>query len=724
MRYSPIALVVSSLLFVGSASADDLLNMYREALKNNAKYAAAQAEHQAAGELLPQARSRMLPRVELNANVANSHVRNSAAVDNTYHFTQAEVGVNLVHPLYKKELDIQYAQAGVRVREADAKLEQARQDLALEVSQAYMDVLLVDDNLALIKEQRSAILAQLDQAKTLLEKGYGTVTDVNEARARLDSVDVQEIDARNAYEISLHALHEITSVLSTRMAMLGTDRQKLQSDTENLDKWIDTAMRFNPRILQQLARYEASQREVEKARAGDSPALDLVAGVNHAKDPGYTALNTNNTSAEIGLKFSMPLYQGGLTKSRIAMTKALEERARQELEAVRREVMLDTRQEYLNVVSAVVKINALEQALKSHETALDSMHKGFRAGVRTNVEILNQQQLLFTAKRDLNKARYESLVSRLRLKKAAGQLLEEDIAVVNSWLVPLDSAGQTTLAESINRIKHKTRMAVAENTPEVGSVRVSIADDSVKGEPVKPLVASKVLPAVSRPDAQTSTLPPSMAMKPTLMPSAARVEKAEEAVLNPLYIQLGAFSQAERAIRLSDQVARTLGREAVQKVTFIQSAGLTKVQMGPYSNGEEVDRIRSSLDKHLGLTTRVLPASKVQPNAQPPVQSETAKMMASIASSAQVAAQAEKRPEPAGMHGVHLQLAVLSNKANADALMTKVADLFADFPPTSLLESGTQFKVRVGPFSSASVATRAARLVESKLGIRPFQVRP
>jgi TolC family type I secretion outer membrane protein len=698
--------------------------MYRDALKNNAKFAAAQAEHQAAGELLPQARSRMLPRVDLNANIANSHVRNSAVVDNTYHFTQAEVGVNLVHPLYKKELDIQYAQAGVRVREADAKLEQARQDLALEVSQAYMDVLLVDDNLALIKEQRSAILAQLDQAKTLLEKGYGTVTDVNEARARLDSVDVQDIEARNAYEISLHAFHEITSVLSTRMAMLGSDRQKLQSDTESLDKWIDTAMQFNPRIQQQLARYEASQREVEKARAGDSPALDLVAGVSHAKDPGYTALNTNNTSAEIGLKFSMPLYQGGLTKSRIAMTKALEERARQELEAMRREVMLDTRQEYLNVVSAVVKINALEQALKSHETALDSMQKGFRAGVRTNVEILNQQQLLFTAKRDLNKARYESLVSRLRLKKAAGQLLEEEIALVNGWLVPADAEGQITLAESINRIKHKTRMVVAETSSEIRPASTTRTADTAKIESISPSVANKTLPAENKPAVQTASLLPPIKMKST---SLERDVAGEMSSLTPLYIQLGAFSQPDRALRLSDQVTHSLGREVAQKVAFIHSAGLTKVQMGPFGNRDEADRVRAILDKQLGLTTRVLPAA-----TQPLTQIGPATRVGAVAVGAQVSApvlgqpaiEADKRPEPAVNNGVHLQLAVLSNKANANALMAEVANLFTDFPPASLLESGTKFKVRVGPFASASVASRAAGRVESKLGIRPFQVKP
>jgi outer membrane protein len=741
------------LLCVSTASpAADLLSLYRDALNNNADFAAANAEYAAAQELVPQARSKMLPEVDLNGNITNTHTRSRSSQDNTYHFTNTEVGVQMVQPLYRKELTVQYAQAELRVREAQARLDRARQELALNVSRAYMEVLLADDNLALIKEQKAAIVAQLEQAKKMFEGGFGTITDVNEARARLDSIDAQEIDARNAQEVNLHALHKLTGTLPGSLSMLGDGMQKAQSAPDVLDKWVETAMERNPLIHQMQARLEASAKELEKARAGDAPTLDLVAGVSHSKDPGYTALDTRNTSAEIGVKFNMPLYQGGLTKSRVTMAKALEERARQELEATRRQVMQETRQEYLNVVSAVVKINALEQALKSHEVALDSMHKGFRSGVRTNVEILNQQQLLFTAKRDLNKARYESLVSRLQLKKATGELDEAEIAQVNEWLVAPDNKGNTTLAESISRIKHKAQPPVPTGQEAtVALVKVPVPASASNGSlapanlSYSPRIETDTPPRGMPPVAEAPSGRPGAggpavgaAVQAAPRPVARTVPPAGRPLESGLtYIQLGAFSEPQRALRLADNINLRLGGAAAQKLTYTQRDGLTKVQMGPYQSATEAERVQASLGG-LGITPRLVRGAPVGPVPEggmapsssshapaapvPPVASQPAEpTVPSRAALAPTRTPVAAVSPPSPGAGVYLQLAALSSQEKARALMADVTRALAELPGPSLLEAGALFKVRVGPFTSAAAATEAAGLIERKLGIHPFR---
>jgi outer membrane protein len=142
-----------------------------------------------------------------------------------------------------------------------------------------------------------------------------------------------------------------------------------------------------------------------------------------------------NWSNTVGIQVSMPIFSGGATQGRVNQASALKERTRSELEATKRGVLQSTRQEYLNVVSGVAQVKALEQAVKSNELALYSAKKGQEAGVRTSFDVLNAQQLLFSAKRDLAQERYRYVLSRLKLRAAAGLLAEEDVSLVQQWLV-------------------------------------------------------------------------------------------------------------------------------------------------------------------------------------------------------------------------------------------------------------------------------------------------
>ncbi|HEV3010824.1 MAG TPA: TolC family protein, partial [Burkholderiales bacterium] len=102
----------------------------------------------------------------------------------------------------------------------------------------------------------------------------------------------------------------------------------------------------------------------------------------------------------------------------------------------RRSAALATRQAYLAVSSGIAQIAALEQALVSSQSALDSNRLGYEVGVRINIDVLNAQQQLFSTRRDLALSRYNTITNSLRLKAAAGALREEDLEEVNRALVP------------------------------------------------------------------------------------------------------------------------------------------------------------------------------------------------------------------------------------------------------------------------------------------------
>jgi outer membrane protein len=101
---------------------------------------------------------------------------------------------------------------------------------------------------------------------------------------------------------------------------------------------------------------------------------------------------------------------------------------------VRRTAAFNTRQAFFGVVNGIAQVKALRVAVTSSRTSLDSTKLGREVGVRTQVDVLNTQQQLTSAQRDLAQATYIYALSVLKLKAAAGTLTEDDLVHVNQWL--------------------------------------------------------------------------------------------------------------------------------------------------------------------------------------------------------------------------------------------------------------------------------------------------
>jgi outer membrane protein len=130
----------------------------------------------------------------------------------------------------------------------------------------------------------------------------------------------------------------------------------------------------------------------------------------------------------------MPLYTGSATQNRIQETVALEDKARNDLDAAQRNVAQATRTAFFGVQSGLGQIKALEAAEASSQSALDANKLGYQVGVRINIDVLNSQSQLFQTKRDLAKARYDVLLGQLKLSQAAGVLKLEDLQKINDLL--------------------------------------------------------------------------------------------------------------------------------------------------------------------------------------------------------------------------------------------------------------------------------------------------
>ncbi|MBZ0104864.1 MAG: TolC family outer membrane protein [Sulfuricella denitrificans] len=436
MKRITLALLVTT-IFAPGVEAADLMDIYRDALANDAALASARAAYLAGQEKLPQGRALLLPSLDLGASTIWNKEEVQArgtGITTDYNYNASGAKLTLMQPIYRRQNWAIYEQGKLQSAAAEIQYAAAQQGLILNVAQAYFDVLLAQDNLSLAGAQKKAIQEQLDQAKMSFEVGTTTITDTHEAQARFDLANASEIAALNDLEIRQRVLEKILGKLPGPLASLAVELSLQSPEPNDIGKWVEAAEQDNLLVQAKRASAEIANQEVERTRAGHHPTLDLVAtyGENGFTGGRFGAYDAK--AATIGLQLGLPLYQGGAASSRVREAIANQEKARQDLSLEVRQSALSTREAYLGVTSGAAQIRALEQALVSSQSSLDSTRLGLEVGVRTNVDVLNAQQQLFSAKRDLYKARYAYLISRLKLKSAAGTLAEDDLQKVNQWL--------------------------------------------------------------------------------------------------------------------------------------------------------------------------------------------------------------------------------------------------------------------------------------------------
>jgi outer membrane protein len=400
--------------------------VYQLARENDAEYAAARESFKAGQEKIPQGRAGLLPTVNLVADATHIAPNTGTSYD------QRNFRLALTQPIYRKQNLEAFEQAKIQALLSEQELKLAEQKLLLSVAQDYFSVLQVQDVLATVQSKKQAYAEQLAQARKSFEVGASTITDTHEAQARYDLATAEEIAAQNDLEVKRRTLEKIINRESPELARL-SDRVTLSlPQPSNMDDWVKQAEQDNLLVHAKQSALELVRRDVERLRAGHYPTLDLTASYNNNVNLNQTQVDSKST--RLGLEMGWLLYQGGAVSSRVRESIAIQEKTRFELDNARRQARLDARQSFLGVLSGDAQVKALEQALVSSEAQLKSTKLGLEVGVRTRVDVLNAQQQLFTTKRDLAAARYQTLVAGLQLKAAAGSLKEDDLKAVDALL--------------------------------------------------------------------------------------------------------------------------------------------------------------------------------------------------------------------------------------------------------------------------------------------------
>lgn len=437
LRPLTVALLLAGVSAQAAANTD-LMTIYQQAVLNSADLAAAEADAMARQEALPQARSQLLP----NIGVAAGASRQDLEIDNvggdeySNHYYQA----SLTQPLFRADRWFNYQAAKSVSQQAQLEFSATQQNLILDVSQAYFNVLRASDNLATAKAEEKAFSRQLEQARERFDVGLSARTDVLEAQAGYDSARAARLTAQTNLDVSYQALTRLTNQDYDSLFGISHELPILPPTPASMQQWVETAAEQN--LTLQASRYaiDSAEDSLRSSKAGYAPVVDAF--VRYSNDNGGASIPTagqvsvDTELTSFGVELSMPLFTGGLTTSRVRESTYRLTQAEQSGEAQRRRVVESTRNLYRTVTSSVDEVAARRQAIVSAKAALDATQTGYEVGTRNVVDVLEAQRNLFRTVRDYNTVRYNYIINNLSLKQAAGTLSPQDLQDLSQWLNP------------------------------------------------------------------------------------------------------------------------------------------------------------------------------------------------------------------------------------------------------------------------------------------------
>ena len=431
-----ILIFFTALLPTNPASAFGLMQAYEAALNNDPVYQAAVYENEAGQQFKTIGRASLMP------VLSGSYSTNYVDADRTFTgrtdqltYRNETALLQLRQPVINFESVARYKQGLAQTSAADAQFITRNQDLIVRLAAAYMDARYAEDQLALTSSQLNSYAEQRLTNEHLFEKGEGTRTEMLETQARFDLAEAEVIEARDNL---INARNVLASIVGEEIMLLNPLLDEFRVKPmlpATFEEWKEIALEQNPEIASQRHSLEVARQEINKQRAGHAPRIDLVGAINKSMSDNVLFVGLDTFTRSIGVQVNVPIYAGGMVSAMTSQAVSNHEKAKAELESRTQQVLIELRRQFNLNLSSARRIDALVSSVNSRSVLLEATRKSTIGGTRTNIDILNAQRQFFEARLDLTQARYNYLLSYLRLRKAAGTVDIRDLQDVARYFV-------------------------------------------------------------------------------------------------------------------------------------------------------------------------------------------------------------------------------------------------------------------------------------------------
>ena len=437
-------LITIFFFFSLNTEADSLLDIYNDALENDPQYKSAEFSYLSGKEIKVQGRAALLPNISINAQTNWNEYYQNGELRNEYN--NFNTSARLSQPLIRLDSWFKYRQSKFLTDAAEADFAYSQQALIVRTAELYFNVLRAIDNLSAARSEEKAIKKQLDQIRQRYEVGLSAVTEVQEAQLAFDL----SLASRTRVEGEVYTAKESLNALVGREIIsldgLVNDLNVSNPVPASKEEWARKAVENNFRLQAANLRKFASKNNARSVASNHLPKVDIV-GVQTESETNQYSFDGFNTGGGFNitvpdetqrdtysLQLSMPIFQGGAVISRTKQAYAESNKSSEDALFAERNVIQDVRSQYSNVVTLVANLRAQKQAVVSASSALEATRVGYEVGTRNIVDLLQAEKNLYSAERNLSNAKYDYLITTLRLHLAAGTLTPENLIEINNLL--------------------------------------------------------------------------------------------------------------------------------------------------------------------------------------------------------------------------------------------------------------------------------------------------
>lgn len=419
-------LVSASLLSPLPASAETILGALSKAYQNNSQLNSARAGVRVTDEGVAIAKSGYRPTIAGSASIdySSTHGPSSAGVGTT-RLTTGNFGVGINQTLFDGfQTKNNVAAAEAQVQASNENLRNTEQNILFNAASAYMDVIR-DRAIAVLTEQNLNFLTeQVRAARSRLEVGEGTRTDVAQAEASRSEA-LAKLSAARAQALASAA---------TYRQIVGDDPGTLKGASpvakllpRSLDSAIAMAASEHPAILANEHIVDASAFLVKSAEGGLLPQVTASAGVSRSYReadglPGVSSSNGYSNSASIGATLTIPIYTGGRVDAQVRQNKESLGQARIEVDVARDQVRQAVTSAWTQYTAAQESVDANRALISAAQLALNGVIEERNVGQRTTLDVLNAQNDVITARINLASAEHDVVVASYGILLGIGHL--------------------------------------------------------------------------------------------------------------------------------------------------------------------------------------------------------------------------------------------------------------------------------------------------------------
>lgn len=450
MQRGTLSGLLAGLLAMGglqpaAAGAEDLMDIYREAVANDPVLATADARRLVVAEGVPQARAALLPQLSAGLSLeqfhpsysGNSNDNTPVATDGSGHSRQRDLTVTLDQTILDLSKFARERQAKSTEESQNATYEGELQDLYVRATSAYFNVLIAQDQVEVFRSYEDAYKQQYDQATTLFKNGLAPEADLTQSRAYYLFIKSSRVDAESALKDARRALQQLTGKEPGTLKTLREEIPMEPPTPDNANAWVDQAVHQNPSVIAAGHLVSADEHSINAARSGHLPTLNLAVGYDKVGAWSNTARGGSSYgpgSTTVGLVMAVPLFSGGLVQSQVRQAIHQRDADMGDLETARRQAARDATNYYNLVVAGIGQVNDAREAVDAAKKALASMRAGYDIGTQSLTNVVVAIQTLAEIRTQYTALRHQFILNKLLLKRTVGAAELKDVEEINRLL--------------------------------------------------------------------------------------------------------------------------------------------------------------------------------------------------------------------------------------------------------------------------------------------------